>query len=107
MFAMTMVALSVMVVMILARLRLGARVFAWHGDVLGQKTPCCVRVEAVNHVGGLALCIPRDRDPGDDGGLGAARPQEVRPARVAVAGATIARGRILGEAQPGGIDGIE
>ena len=55
----------------------------------------CVGVDALGHVRRLAERVAGDRRAGDDVRLRRAGAEEVRAARVAVAGAALARGRVL------------
>src|SRR3954470_19490737 len=76
---------------------------SWKGDVLAEERPGGLGVKAVDDIGGAADRIAGDGDGRHD--VGGA--EEVRAARVAVAGAAVAGGRVPGDPQPAFVDRVQ
>src|SRR6266496_4274848 len=87
----------------------GRTALPWLGqrDVLAEECPRRRGVHAVVHVGGPAHGIAREGRAGHDVGLASPGAQEVRPARIPVARATIASRGVHRDAQPGRVHRVQ
>src|SRR5215217_8091660 len=74
------------------------------GDVLAEERLRRGGVQAVVDVGGAAHGVAGDGDRGHEVGFGGPGTEEVRTARVAIAGAAVAAGRVYRDPQPARVD---